>query len=81
MEKISFFISACMVIQIFMIATICIRNALIEYTVLQLPKKLKDIMYRTRRRVMSRSTLENLFFFLLTTLFIKIVIMLMPWRF
>lgn len=81
MEKISFFISGFMVIQIFIIATICIRNIFVEYTVLQLPPKLKNMMYRTRRSIMSRSILENLFLFLLITLFIKGVIMLMPWKF
>lgn len=81
MEKLSFFISGFMAIQIFIIATICIHNIFIEYTVLQLPPKVKNMLYRARRNMMSRSVLENLFLFLLMTLFVKGVIMLMPWRF
>lgn len=81
MEKVSFFVSGFMAIQIFIIATICIHNIFVEYTVLQLPPKLKNMIYRAKRSIMSRSVLENLFMFLLVTLFIKGVIMLMPWKF
>jgi len=81
MEKVSFFISAFMAIQVFIISTIFIHNIFVEYTVLQLPKKLKNIIYRARRDFMSRSVLENLFLFLLITLFAKGIVMLIPWRF
>lgn len=81
MEKISFFISAFMAIQIFFIGIICVHNFFVENTVLQLPAKLKNFMTRSRRNIMSRSFLDNLFLFLLITACIKGIVLLMPWRF
>jgi len=81
MEKVSFFISGFMTVQIFIIATIFIHNIFIEYTVLQLPPKIKKMIYKIKRNMMSRSILENLFMFLLITLFFKGIIMTMPWSF
>jgi hypothetical protein len=80
MEKVSFFISAFIAIQIFIIATICIRNIIVEYTVLQLPEKIKYAIEKSRKRMMSRSVLENLFLFLLLTACLKGIIMIIPWR-
>jgi hypothetical protein len=81
MEKVYFFINSIIVIQVFFIVTICLHNFFVEYTVLQLPKKLKNVIYRSRRSIMSRSFLDNLILFLLFTAFLKGVVMLMPWGF
>jgi hypothetical protein len=81
MEKISFFISGVMAIQIFLIGAICVHNLFVQYTVLELPWKFKHMLLKSRRSIMSRSALDNLFLFLLLTLFVKGVVMIMPWRF
>ena len=80
MEKISFFISAMIIGEILLISVLYLQNFLIKHTLVNLPDKLRDIPDRIKS-VMARSFLDNLCLLLLVTLFIKGVLMMIPWRF
>jgi len=79
-EKISFFISAMIIGEILLISVLYLQNFLIKHTLVNLPDKLRDIPDRIKS-VMARSFLDNLCLLLLVTLFIKGVLMMIPWRF